>query len=88
MKITTSKGKTFEAGFILASVRDKNRLMIDHKDERALSEIAADWEGAEEIVQADEANPGIEKVFRGYTVLAAISRNRSDNSVRVTLERP
>lgn len=86
MKTTTSKGKTFDASTAFVLARDSNRLMMDVMDERALSEIAADFEGVETLTQVDALH--VEHVYHGYTVLAAISRNKSDGSVRLTLKKP
>ena len=86
MKTETSKGKTFEASTAFVSVRDSNRLMMDVMDMRAISEVAADFEGVETLTQEDAQH--VEHVFRGFTVLAAASRNKSDGSVRITLEKP
>lgn len=86
MLTTTSAGKTFEASKVMVSVRDSNRLMMDVMDLRKISEVASDFEGVETLTQEDEL--GVEHVYRRYTTLAAISRNKSDGSVRITLERP
>lgn len=86
MLTKTSKGKTFEASTALVLVRDRNRLMLDVMDMRAISEVAADFEGVETLTQEDAQH--VEHAYRGYTILSAISRNRSDGSVRVTLEKP
>lgn len=86
MLTTTSTGKTFEASRAIVSVRDSSRLMFDVMDARKIGVIAPDFEGVETLTQVDEQK--IEHVHRGYTELAAISRNKSDGSVRVTLEKP
>lgn len=86
MLTTTSKGKTFDASRALVSVRDSSRLMFDVVDARKIGEIAPDFEGVETLTQVDEQK--VEHAYRGYTELAAISRNKSDGSVRVTLEKP
>lgn len=86
MLTTTSTGKTFDASPALVSVRDSSRLMFDVMDTRPIGEIAPDFEGVETLTQEDAQH--VEHAYRGYTVLAAISRNRSDGSVRVTLEKP
>lgn len=86
MKTTTSKGKTFEASPALVSVRDKSRLMLDVMDERPLSQVAADFEGLETLTQRDTQD--VEHVYRGYTEVAAASRNESDGSLRITLKKP
>lgn len=85
MKTQTSKGKTFDASTVLVSVRDSNRMMMDVKDSRAISEVAADFEGVEVLTQEDAQH--VEHVYRGFTELIAISRNKSDGSLRITLEK-
>ena len=86
MLTTTSTGKTFDASPALVSVRDSSRLMFDVMDTRPIGEIAPDFEGVETLTQVDAQQ--VEHAYHGYTVLAAISRNRSDGSARVTLEKP
>ena len=86
MKTETSKGKTFEASTVLVFVRDSNRLMMDVMDSRAISEVAEDFEGVEVLTQEDAQH--VDHVYRGFTELAAISRNKSDGSLRITLAKP
>lgn len=86
MLTTTSTGKTFDASPALVSVRNSSRLMMDIVDSRTVSEVAADFEGVEKLTQEDAQH--VDHVYKGYTVLAAASRNKSDGSVRVTLEKP
>ena len=88
MKITTSKGKTFDAGFIYTPVTDKKALMIEYTDSRKLSKIAADWEDVQTITQEDEIRPNVTRVYEGYTALRSIARNTMENGVRVTLTMP
>ncbi|MBE5800057.1 MAG: hypothetical protein E7321_08935 [Clostridiales bacterium] len=86
MKTTTSKGQVFEASRALVSVRDSNRLMMDVMDARSISEVAADFEGVETLTQEDAQH--VEHAYRGFTELAAISRNDSDGSLRITMKKP
>lgn len=88
MKITTSKGKTFDAGFIYTPVTDTKAMMIEYNDSRKLSKIAADWEDVQTITQEDEIRPNVTRVYEGYTVLKNVARNATENGVRVTLSMP
>lgn len=52
-------------------------LMILYDDGRSLSEIAADWEGAERIIATDE-NSGKETSYDGFTLLKRIVREEGE----------
>ena len=86
MRTTTSRGKTFETSRAMVSVRDERILMMDVVDARSVSEVAADFDGVEKLTQEDAQH--VEHVYKGYTLLTAISRNKSDDSKRITLEKP
>ena len=86
MKTETNRGNVFEASRAFVSVRDSNRLMLDVMDARTIGEAAPDFEGVEMLTQED--NQHVEYVYRGFTELAAISRNDSDGSLRITLKKP
>lgn len=87
MKILTNDGKTFDITFIGALLRDGNRVMIELKDDRTLSEIAADFENLETITKTDSARPNVKEVFEGFTQLVSIQRNKATGTVRLTLEK-
>ena len=87
MKITTSKGKTFDANWIWGPLRGTNQLMIDMKDGRRISEIAQDFEGVDRIVKTDERR-GVEESYTGYTQLEGIVRENATGTVRITMGMP
>lgn len=90
MQITTSKGKTFDVGFIGALLRDGNRMMIELADARPFAEIAADFDGLETIKRENEhVKPGVisYEIYEGFTQLVGMQRNRETGAVRLTLER-
>ena len=87
MQITTSTNKTFDILFISTLLRAGNRLMIELKDERMLSEIAADFDGVETITKTDDIKPNVKEVYDGFSNLVHIQRNRETGTVRMMLER-
>ena len=87
MQITTSKGKTLDIVHIGALLRNGNRLMIELKDHRALSEIASDFEGVETITKTIDEKPNEKTIFEGFTHLVSIQRNVDMDTVRLTLDK-
>lgn len=87
MKITTSTGKTFDILFISSGVYMGGRAMIELADERALSEVASDFEGVDTITKTDELLPGVSEVYSGYTRLISVQRNAETGTVRLMLEK-
>lgn len=87
MNITLDSGKVFDINFICTPLRDGSRVLIDLFDDRLLSEIAADFEGAKTITKVDAVRPNVKEVFEGYTKLVAIQRNTAAETVRLTLEK-
>ena len=87
MQITTSKEKIFDIIFIGALMRDGNRVVIELEDDRALSEIAADFEGLETITKTDSIKPNDKEVYEGFTKLVSIHCNKAAGTVRITLEK-
>lgn len=86
MTITMSNGKVFDIRVICTGLRNKNTVLIELEDDRALSEIAADFEGIETITKTDKSNPGVKEVYEGFTQLVSIHRP-SSGTVRLTLEK-
>lgn len=86
MKIETNNGSTFEVEWMWGPVRTTGNVMLEMKDDRPLSQIAADLEGCETIKQ--EEAKGAYRVYEGYTDLRSISRNDRTQMVQVTLAKP
>lgn len=87
MTITTNSGKTFDINWMWATDRFGNRLMIELKDDRALSEIAADFEGVQTITKTDSKAPNVKEIYEGFTKLVSLSKENFDGVIRLTLER-
>lgn len=87
MKITTSKGKTFDVNFIWPTNRDGGRLMIELVDDRPLAEIASDFDGNATIEKTDEKKPGVKEVFEGFNRLVLMSRENYEGVIRLTLKK-
>lgn len=87
MKIMTNDGKCFDIIFIGALVRDGRRVVIEMEDDRALSAIAADFEGVETATKTDSERPNVKEIYEGFTQLVDIRRNTAAGTVRLTLER-
>lgn len=81
-------GMTYEIEFISSPVNAGDQIMIELADERALSVIAADFEGRSRIVKTDTLKVGVETVYSGFTELTSIQRNAITGSVRITLRKP
>lgn len=88
MKIKTSRGNTFEVVFIGAMLRNGNRLLMEMVDDRAFSDIAADFDGLETITKTNAELPDVNEVYEGFTRLVSITRDTGRSGVvRLTLER-
>ncbi len=87
MTITTDSGKTFDINWIGATNRFGNKLMIEMVDDRALSQIAADFEGVGTITKTDSKKPDVEEVYKGFSKLVGMSKENFDGVIRLTLEK-
>ena len=87
MQITLSNGKKFDIRFIGTLMRDGNRVVIELEDGRALSKIAANFEGVDTITKTDDNAPNVKEVYEGYSKLVGIQRNKAAETVRLTLEK-
>ena len=87
MQIRTNDGKSFDIIFIGTLLRDGNRLVIELKDDRAFSEIAADFEGMETITKTDSRKPNRKDIYEGFTKLSGINENEATGTVRITLKK-
>lgn len=87
MQITLSNGKVFEVEFVGTLLRDGKRVVIEMVDDRALSQIAPDFEGVETITKTNSKNLTVKEVYEGFTQLVEIHRNTAAGTVRLTLER-
>lgn len=87
MQITTNSGKTFDINWMWATNRFGNRLMIELVDNRAFSQIAADFEGVDTITKTDSKHPNVKEVYEGYTKLVGMSKENYEGVIRLTLEK-
>lgn len=87
MLIETSKGKTFEGVWAYGPMRGSNELMIELRDDRLLSQVAADFEGCETI-RVDNGRRSPVMLYEGYTHLSAVDPGEDDGSYRLTLKKP
>lgn len=89
MTVTTSKGKTFPIDWMWGPVGLSGELMLQLRDDRPLSEIAADFEGCEHFHRESDDEGDMD--FDGYTVPQSIVRpayERNPDIVQITLARP
>ena len=88
MTVTTSKGLTYEVDWMWGPVGANRSLMLQLRDTRPLSEIAADFENCEHFHRASETEGDLD--FDGYTQLAGITRvrNGEPDAVQLTMEKP
>lgn len=88
MKVTTSKGKTYDAAWAFAPMRSTGQMMMEINDGRRLPEIAEEMDGCEEIrARRGEAEGEPETIYAGYTRLAGMTAGRTEGSMLITLER-
>lgn len=85
MTLTSSKGKTFEINWMWGPVGANDDLMLEYADDRALSEIASDFEGCERFHRESETEGN--KEWTGYTLLRSIMRS-GRGKVQITLMKP
>lgn len=85
MQITTSAGKQIDVLWCWGPLRDADEVMLCLMDDRPISEIAADFDGLEQIVRTDEIEK--EMTFTGYSRLRMISRERGKSKVTIALEK-
>lgn len=72
MTVTTSRGKTFPVDWMWGPVGPAAELMLQLRDERPLSEIAADFEGCERFLRQSETEGDM--TFEGYAALTVLAR--------------
>lgn len=84
MKLTTSKGKTFDVNWIDGPTITSGDVVLQMTDSRKLSRIASDFEGLESLKRESETQGN--KEWNGYTVLQSISR-RLDGTVLISLNK-
>lgn len=84
MTVTTSKGKTFDTDWMWGPVGADGQLMLEYADGRALSEIAADFEGVERFHRESETEG--DRDWDGYTRLRSVMRS-GGGKVQIALER-
>lgn len=72
MKLTTSKGKTYNADWADGPTIMQKALVIQLQDERKLAEIAEEFEGVKTIRRESEKEGN--KEWTGYTELLRVSR--------------
>lgn len=88
MKITTSKGKAFNINFICSPLSTPEHVIIELRDSRPLSEIAADFEKLENLKKEDDTRgSSVYEMYEGFSRLVEMHRY-ADGSVRLTLEKP
>lgn len=87
MKLTTSKGKTFDINYIWPTMRNGEKLMIELEDDRPMTQIADDFDGIEVFEKTDKKKPGVKEVFTGFTRLVNMSRENYEGVIRLTLEK-
>lgn len=90
MTIETSKGNTIQVDWMWGpDGLYNNELRIEMQDDRALSDIARDFEGCEHFHRISENEGDMD--WDGYTVLKAIVRpayERNPGAVQITLVNP
>lgn len=86
--IDLGDGVKREIEFINSPAVARDRIMIELMDERALSEICADFDGVQTIKQTDNIRPEIVTSYEGYTQLVRAERNLNAGTIRLTLRKP
>ena len=86
MTIRLDGGAPRACEYIGDRVTKTGHLFVEIEDARALSVIAAEFEGVQRIDAVRWYDQ--ESAYEGYTELIDIRRNQSDGTVRMTLKRP
>lgn len=86
MTIRLDGGEPRACEYIGDSVTKTGHLFVEIEDARALSVIAAEFEGVQRIDAVRWYDQ--ESAYEGYTELIDIRRNQADGTVRMTLKRP
>lgn len=86
--IETSRGKTFEATFIGVPYRKTDRLILEIRDKRRISEVADDFDGLDFIEKRDDVRPKTKETYEGYSRLSSIADGAEDGTYRMMLEIP
>lgn len=89
MKVTTSRGKTFDVEWMWGPVGPAADLMLQLRDDRPLAEIAADFEGCEHFHRESDEEGNMD--FEGYAVIKSILRpfyELDRSAVQLTLAKP
>lgn len=83
MKITTTKGKTFDVNWAWA---DGANLRMEFIDDRSIEEIAADFDHIESFYRTSEEEGNM--VYDGYQALIAVIKNQPSKTVQLILSKP
>lgn len=89
MKVTTSKGQTFEINWMWGPTGLYGYLMLQYSDTRSLPEIAQDFNECEHFHRESSEEGDMD--WDGYTVLKSIARpeyERNPDIVQITLAKP
>ena len=85
MEIKSSKGVTYNAEWIGGPTSIRREVYCEIRDERPISVIAEEFEGAELTeIQRD----GKEKPYTGYTELSSIGRMDEGYLTRISMRKP
>lgn len=84
MKLTTSKGKTYDVEWVDGPTTISGTVILCMHDARRLPEIAAEFDGLESLKRESEDQGN--KTWTGFTALNRISRN-ADGYVQIALAR-
>ena len=76
MKLTTSRGQTFEVDWMDGPTSADGRVWMQMHDERRLSEIAADFDGLEWMEKESE-HTGITR-YEGWSMVSMIKRESKE----------
>ena len=83
MKLDTSKG-IFDVRWIGGPSTRFQTILIESDDSRPLAEIAADYDGLQQI-EYSELYTGRKVALEGYSRLCQVSRMDADGPVQITL---
>ena len=84
--ITTSSGKALEIKWVLGPLSN-GQIMVDMEGDFAISKLASKFENQESFKVGDDQGGTAYTVYEGYTQLVGVTRLRSKNVTRLTLER-
>lgn len=88
MTIELDNGITYEAKVMATGFSPNgNYLLIEMKNDQPMNTLISDFSGVNVITQTTSYEPGVKKIYEGYSLFAGIRIKHSEGVVQIRLER-